>query len=70
VGTHQLPAVWPGDADYPPAVSPVLTYVVTRAPTTITSGAPGNTETGQVVIVAGVTVTPAEAGTPSGTVPQ
>jgi uncharacterized protein (TIGR03437 family) len=69
VGTHQLSAVWPGDGNYPPAVSPVLTYVVTRAPTSTTLGSPStNATSGQFVLVATVTPYPTGAGTPSGTV--
>jgi uncharacterized protein (TIGR03437 family) len=60
VGTHQLSAVWVGDGDLPPAVSPVLTYVVTRAPTIITLGGQPLTAT--------VSASPAGAGTPTGTV--
>jgi uncharacterized protein (TIGR03437 family) len=63
VGTHQLSAVWTGDGDFPPAVSPVLTYIVTRAPTTITLGTAS-----AGVFAATVNTYPAGAGTPSGTV--
>jgi uncharacterized protein (TIGR03437 family) len=63
VGTHQLWAAWPGDGNLPPAVSPVLTYVVTRASTAITLGSPAaNT------VVATVSSYPAGIGTPSGMV--
>jgi uncharacterized protein (TIGR03437 family) len=64
VGTHQLSAVWTGDGDFPPAVSPVLTYIVTRAPTTITLGTP----TAGSALTATVTAYPAGVGTPTGTV--
>ena len=67
VGTHQLSAAWAGDGNYPPAVSPVLTYVVTRAPTSTTLGSPSTNAT-SLVLVATVTPYPAGAGTPSGTV--
>jgi uncharacterized protein (TIGR03437 family) len=69
VGTHQLSAMWAGDDNHPPAVSPILTYIVTRAPTSTTLGSPAPTTTsGQDVLVATVTAYPAGAGTPSGTV--
>lgn len=69
VGTHQLWAAWPGDSNLPPAVSPILTYVVTRAPTSTTLGSPStNATSGQVVLVATVSPYPTGAGTPSGTV--
>jgi uncharacterized protein (TIGR03437 family) len=68
VGTHQLTAVWAGDGTWPAAVSPVLSYLVVRAPTVInlaptTTGAPG-----QVVLAATVSVPLPGAGTPTGTV--
>jgi len=68
VGTHQLTAVWAGDGAWPAAVSPVLSYLVVRAPTVInlaptTSGGPG-----QVVLAATVSVPRPGAGTPTGTV--
>lgn len=68
VGTHQLSAVWSGDGDLAPAVSPVLTFVVTRAPTTITLGTPAAIASGQTVLTATVTASPEGAGTPTGTV--
>jgi uncharacterized protein (TIGR03437 family) len=69
VGTHQLWAAWPGDSNLPPAVSPILTFVVTRAPTSTTLGSPPTGATsGQDVLVATVIPYPAGIGTPSGTV--
>lgn len=66
VGTHQLSAAWPGDSNLPPAVSPVLTYIVTRAPTsTSLSSLAASVTSGQDVVVATVV---SAYGTPSGTV--
>jgi uncharacterized protein (TIGR03437 family) len=68
VGTHQLSAAWGGDGVHPPAVSPVLTYVVTRAPTTTTLGAQTGSASGQILRAATISPYPASAGTPTGTV--
>ena len=67
VGTHQLSAVWGGDINWPAAVSPVLSYVVSRA-ATVTSLGPLSTAAGQVVLTATVSVPLPGAGTPTGTV--
>jgi uncharacterized protein (TIGR03437 family) len=70
VGTHQITAVWGGDSTFgsPPAISPVLSYLVVRAPT-VTNLAPTTTgASGQVVLAATVSVPPPGAGTPTGTV--
>jgi uncharacterized protein (TIGR03437 family) len=68
VGTHQLSAMWGGDGVHPPGVSPVLTFVVARAPTTTTLGAPTGSVSGPTVLAATVTPYPKQAGTPTGTV--
>ena len=69
VGTHQISAVWAGDVNWPPAVSPVLAYVVNRAPTvTSLAVSPVPTVEGQVTLLATVSVPRPGAGTPTGTV--
>jgi len=68
VGTHQLTAVWAGAGPWPAAVSPVLSYLVVRAPTVIKLAPTTTGASGQLVLAATVSVPPPGAGTPTGTV--
>lgn len=59
VGTHQISAVWGGDANWAPATSAVLSLTVSRASTVTTMTS---------TLAIAVTAQPPGAGTPTGTV--
>ncbi|OEV14283.1 hypothetical protein AN219_28230, partial [Streptomyces nanshensis] len=70
VTTHQVIAVYNGDANFNPSASGLLDQVVSAAPTTtVVTASPDPSVCGESVeLCATVTIDPPGSGTPTGTV--